>query len=78
MQMENDINMLKAQVEELKFSLEWSIEVIGDNLGLDDQGTPKHDCSFLSNPEAGCCNFHEEYWNAKALIKEANEEEIEE
>lgn len=52
----------------LRDSLQWAIGFIEDNLGVDAQGTVKHECEFDSAPESGFCEVHHKFWNSKELL----------
>jgi hypothetical protein len=53
----------------LRKALQWALTVIEEwaNGKPDSNGTPAHDCDFVSNPEKGSCDFHDEFWNATLL-----------
>lgn len=54
-------------------ALEWALDCIGGDSPMDENGTPKHECEYLTNPENGHCEFHHKYWEAKNLLAHPSE-----
>lgn len=52
------------ELEDIWDSLDWSLHQLQEENGTDDQGTPKHECEFITNPPKGSCSFHEKFWKA--------------
>ncbi len=66
-----EIDYLLDLVERLGKVLKWSLEEIeSDALMSEDGNMLHHDCEYMSNPEAGKCDFHDGYAGARALLEE--------
>jgi len=50
-------------------ALRWALIALAENSTTTHaDGTPDHTCDFVTNPEKGGCDFHEEYWTAAELV----------
>lgn len=60
---------VKADMRDIVRLLKWSLDYISDSSArLDDQGTPCHECEFVTNPESGYCSFHDKFYSIKEII----------
>lgn len=46
----------------------WALRYIAGDCDPEIGEIPPHDCEFETNPEKGCCDFHEKYYVAFELI----------
>lgn len=67
-----EIATLRAERDALVPLLQYFVEYVED--GVDEDEAPKHDCAFRSNPEAGYCEFHEQWAAARAILDRLGKE----
>ena len=61
--------VVSVDVDRLRASLRWALIALAENAATTHvDGTPDHTCDFVTNPEKGGCDFHEEYWTAAELV----------
>ena len=53
------------QNDRLRAALGWALNYISDGFEQ-----PKHDCEYISNPEAGECTFCREYWGGRQALSQ--------
>ena len=54
-----------ARLDDMREALRWAMDALAYECGPGDaNGTPKHECAFVTNPEAGACAWHDGYWEA--------------
>jgi hypothetical protein len=58
----------EAEAKALREALDWALRIICEDRVIEDDETPKHVCDYIHNPDTGYCEFHDKYWNARALL----------
>ncbi len=62
---------MNVEIEELKQLLRWALQEIEDNgdAALEaDNETPVHLCEFVTAPDKGKCEYHDNYWRSREIL----------